>query len=249
MLAAVFFDVDGTLAETEARGHRVAYNMAFRDLGLPIEWDHDLYGRLLAVTGGKERVRAYLAEHPELPQLDDDQLEALHEAKAKHFDALVASGAITLRTGVRRLLDELNAEGIPVSIATTSTLAAVDSLLTVNLGPDWRSRFRELGLGDVVSRKKPDPEVYEWLLARQGLEARHVVAIEDSRNGLRAAYRAHIPTLVTPGEYTREEDFSEARVVADSLGDPGEPAHWRFDDGRTGSGLVDLELLSSLVVS
>jgi HAD superfamily hydrolase (TIGR01509 family) len=247
VLAAVFFDVDGTLAETEARGHRVAYNMAFHDFGLAIEWDHDLYGRLLAVTGGKERVRAYLEEHPELPQLDDDQLEALHEAKAKHFDALVASGAIPLRTGVRRLIDELSDAGIPVSIATTSTMAAVDSLLSVNLGPDWRARFRDLGLGDVVTRKKPDPEVYQWLLARQGLDARHVVAIEDSRNGLLAAYRAGIPTLVTPGEYTLEEDFSEARVVADSLGDLDEPAHWRFDDGRTGSGLVDIELLASLV--
>lgn len=247
MLSAVFFDVDGTLAETEARGHRVAYNMAFKDFGLPIEWDHDLYGRLLAVTGGKERVRAYLAEHPELPQLDDDALEALHEAKAKHFDALVAGGAITLRTGVRRLLDDLRAADVAVSIATTSTLAAVDSLLSVNLGADWRTRFVELGLGDVVAKKKPDPEVYEWLLARQGLGPEQVVAIEDSRNGLLAAYGAGIATLVTPGEYTLDEDFSEARLVADSLGDPDAPAHWRFNDGRTGSGLVTVELLASLV--
>jgi len=221
--------------------------MAFRDFGLAIEWDHDLYGELLAVTGGKERVRAYLDAHPELPQLDDDQLEALHEAKAKHFDALVASGAITLRTGVRRLLDALQEEGIPVSIATTSTLAAVDSLLSVNLGPEWRARFRDLGLGDVVSRKKPAPDVYEWLLRRQGLEARSVVAIEDSRNGLLSAYSAGIATLVTPSEYTLKEDFSEAAIVADSLGDPDEPAHWRFRDGRTGSGVIDVELLRALV--
>ena len=61
-LKAVIFDVDGTLAETERDGHRVAFNCAFKDAGLDWHWDEDLYGELLAVTGGKERIRYFLKD-------------------------------------------------------------------------------------------------------------------------------------------------------------------------------------------
>ncbi|MEQ1667561.1 MAG: HAD family hydrolase, partial [Sulfuriferula sp.] len=59
-LQALIFDVDGTLADTERDGHRVAFNAAFREFGLDWNWDVALYGELLAVTGGKERMRYYV---------------------------------------------------------------------------------------------------------------------------------------------------------------------------------------------
>ena len=55
-LQALIFDVDGTLADTEANGHRVAFNKAFAEAGLNWHWSVELYGDLLAVTGGKERI-------------------------------------------------------------------------------------------------------------------------------------------------------------------------------------------------
>ena len=56
-LEALIFDVDGTLADTERDGHRVAFNQAFAEAGLDWHWGVGLYGELLAVTGGKERMR------------------------------------------------------------------------------------------------------------------------------------------------------------------------------------------------
>ena len=61
-LEALIFDVDGTLADTERDGHRIAFNRAFDEAGLDWVWSVDLYGKLLSVTGGKERIRHYL-EH------------------------------------------------------------------------------------------------------------------------------------------------------------------------------------------
>ena len=58
-LKALIFDVDGTLAETEFDGHRVAFNEAFAAAGLGWRWDLPTYRRLLAVTGGKERMLAW----------------------------------------------------------------------------------------------------------------------------------------------------------------------------------------------
>jgi len=62
-LEAVIFDVDGTLADTERDGHRVAFNRAFDEFGIDWYWSEPEYGELLAVTGGKERIRRYAELH------------------------------------------------------------------------------------------------------------------------------------------------------------------------------------------
>ncbi|WP_298447937.1 HAD-IA family hydrolase [Ferrimicrobium sp.] len=248
-LEAVFFDVDGTMAETEREGHRVAYNAAFAELGYPVHWDPELYGELLAVMGGKERIQHYWAQHPELPLLSDAQVERIHSVKARHFSELMEHGGIGLRVGVRRLLDELNERKIPVSIASTITLEGLDALLRHNLGAQWRDRFRFLGVGDVVPVKKPDPAIYRWLLEQHGVDPRSVVTLEDTRAGLLASVGAGIATLVTPSDYTRDQDFSEAACVASSLGDPGDPARWRLASGVEGSGLIDVGFLEKLIAN
>ena len=69
-LRGIIFDFDGTIAETERRGQRVAYNRAFVDLGLDWTWDEELYADLLNVAGGKERLRYYMARYR--PEMSDE---------------------------------------------------------------------------------------------------------------------------------------------------------------------------------
>ena len=78
--------------------------------------------------------------------------------------------------------------------------------------------------GDAVPAKKPDPGIYLLALERTGANPDQTIVIEDSRNGLRAAVAAGLRCVVTVSSYTGGEDFSEAVLVASSLGDPGEPA-------------------------
>lgn len=111
---ALIFDVDGTLAETERDGHRVAFNQAFEEFGLPWHWPIGLYGQLLRVAGGKERIRYYVERYQ--PELASDRpLDALiadlHRAKTEHFKALLETDVIPLRPGVRRLLQEARQQG------------------------------------------------------------------------------------------------------------------------------------------
>ena len=63
IMKALIFDCDGVLADTERDGHRVAFNKAFAARGLEIDWDVELYGKLLEVSGGKERMRHYFAQY------------------------------------------------------------------------------------------------------------------------------------------------------------------------------------------
>lgn len=219
-MKAIIFDVDGTLAETERDGHRVAFNLAFAEVGLDWAWDAPLYGELLAVTGGKERIRYYVERYrPEVAQRPDfDALvKTLHETKTRHYVRLVADGALPLRPGVRALIDAARAAGLTLAIATTTTPENVTALLRATLGADAESWFAVIGAGDIVPKKKPAPDIYLWVLERLGLAAADCVAIEDSANGLKSALAAGLATLVTPGIYTAAEDFSGACGVLPGL--------------------------------
>ncbi|WP_428825853.1 HAD family hydrolase [Azonexus sp. IMCC34842] len=220
-LQAIIFDVDGTLAETERDGHRPAFNRAFTECGLNWHWDEVLYGRLLDITGGKERIR-HFAEHcaPAVAARPDfDRLvHQVHAAKTAHYVGLVDQGGVALRPGVARLIDEARQAGIRLAIATTTSAANVDALLRASLGPDAAGWFAVIGAGDVVPAKKPAPDIYLWVLERLRLPAAACLAIEDSANGLRAALGAGLASVVTVSEYTAGQDFAGARRVVPHLG-------------------------------
>lgn len=226
MIKALIFDCDGVLVDTERDAHRVGFNLAFREFGITAEWDVDLYGKLLLVSGGKERMRAYFDEYgwPDdaATQAQRDELIlALHQTKTRITSELVSG--LPVRPGILRIIDEAMAAGVRLGVCTTSNPKFIDAVLDL-FGPQRKAAFEFVHAGDVVSRKKPDPEIYE--LAKQslgipsgGLAAHECMVIEDSRNGLLAATGAGLPTLVTTSTYTVDEDFTGAVKVVPELGD------------------------------
>lgn len=230
-LQALIFDVDGTIAETERDGHRLAFNQAFVEAGLDWHWSVEHYGQLLEVAGGKERIQFYLdslppdrTSHPSIPT---EQIAAwiadLHTAKTRHYRSLLQTGCIPPRPGVCRLLQAARAQGVRLAIATTSAPDNAIALLQTALGPDSPDWFEVIAAGDIVAAKKPAPDVYDYVLQALDLPPQACLAIEDSQQGLEAATQAQLTTVVTCNDYTRHQDLRLARLVLDHLGDPDRP--------------------------
>ena len=218
-LQALIFDVDGTLADTE-EAHRSAFNEAFQQYGLDWHWSRPKYAELLRTTGGKERIGVYvdsLGLTPDEQRPIRERIAAMHATKTDIYTRMVRSGAVPLREGVTALLEEARRAQVALAIATTTSLANIDALLSTHLGPDALTLFSVIGAGDQVTRKKPAPDIYQWVLGQLALPASACVAVEDSVNGVRSAKGAGLFTLVTPSYWTESEDFTAADWVLPSL--------------------------------
>ncbi|MDH5183266.1 MAG: HAD family hydrolase [Gammaproteobacteria bacterium] len=247
-LKALIFDVDGTLADTERDGHRIAFNKAFAEAGLDWEWSEELYGQLLAVTGGKERIRYYLDNFNtafERPDALDEFIAGLHKSKTKHYTQMLAKGAIPMRPGVKRLLNEARAAGLRLAISTTTTPENVSALLEHALEKGSMEWFEVIAAGDIVPAKKPAPDIYTWALEKMGLKAEECIAFEDSRNGILSSLGAELKTIITINGYTAEDDFSGAAIVLDAMGEPGQAFTVIAGDAGD-SECLDLELVKRL---
>lgn len=208
---ALIFDVDGTLAETE-EVHRLAFNAAFAEAGLPWDWSPERYRALLATTGGKERIAAHQAGLPEreAPGLAPEAIAALHRRKTAIFGSMVEAGALALRPGVRRVVEAARAASLDLAVATTTSRANVQALCLTAWGRPADKVFDVIAAGDEVAAKKPAPDVYLLAMARLGRAADRCLAFEDSRNGVLSARAAGLRVVVTPSAYASHEDVADA---------------------------------------
>lgn len=214
---ALIFDVDGTLAETEEL-HRAAYNTTFEDFGLDWHWDTALYGELLDVSGGVNRL-TYFIENWQPSCAGDfiDEVAQMHARKTEIYGEMMDAGDIALRPGVADLIQAGLDAGLKLAIATATSRPNVDRLFDATMGLDVLSRFSAIACGGDVKNNKPAPDLYELALEQLSLHPCACVALEDSENGLKAALAAQIDTIVTPSAYSRQDDFTGAYACLTDL--------------------------------
>lgn len=246
-LAALIFDVDGTVADTEEL-HRWAFNDAFRRFELGWEWTPETYRRMLGISGGHARILSHIdglrvpvAEKARLRRL----VPGLHAEKTRIYGEVLDTAGAALRPGVARLIAEARAAAIDVGFVSSSASANLVRVLARAFGTRT-APTGALVCTDQVARRKPAPDVYELAVATLRRPAAACAAFEDSQNGVLAARAAGLLTVAVPSRWTLGQDVSAAHLVLSSLGEPAQPLG-EEERGRIGGapflGLAQLEAL------
>ena len=247
-IKAIFFDQDGVIIDTERDGHRVSFNMTFKEYGFTDEWDVEYYHELLQVGGGKERMKHHWKTKGFSKPLTEEEINNLvkemHKRKTALFVELIETGKLPLRPGIHRFMKEAMEAGLKIAVTTTSNEKAAKAITEKVLSD---IKFDLVIAGDMVSKKKPDPEIYNMALSKLGLNPDEAFVVEDSKNGLAAAKAAGLKTIVTTNYYTEREDVSAGDVIVSCLGDPdGEKAEKRKGEIAGFDGVVHVKDLVEL---
>ena len=246
-IKAVFFDQDGVIIDTERDGHRVSFNMTFKEFGYDVDWDVDYYHELLQIAGGKERMKHHLLTkgfgNEVKPEDIDELMKAMHKRKTALFIELIETGKLPLRPGIHRFMKEAMDAGLLLGVCTTSNEQAAQAIAYKILSD---VNFNFVLAGDIVSKKKPDPEIYNLALSKTGLKPEECLVIEDSRNGVLAAKAAGMHVVATTNVYTEKENLSDADLIVTCLGDPGEKGEMKKGSVAGYDGVLHISQLVKL---
>tara|TARA_B100000035_G_scaffold75043_1_gene62280 strand:- start:1503 stop:2258 length:756 start_codon:yes stop_codon:yes gene_type:complete len=224
-LSAVFFDVDGTIAETE-EFHRKSFNESFKEFSLDWFWDEPIYKELINIGGGKERIMFHLKKAwPEMLEYKNlsNYVDSIHKVKNEIYEDYINDSKITARPGVFRLIEELKKKNISIALVSSTSEVNLINLFTKGFNIDPYKMFDLVAHGDCTKLKKPSPEIYEWALQKLQLPSEACIAIEDSPRGLESSNNAKVKTIITPSRLTLDEDFKNAKLVISNLGEPDKP--------------------------
>jgi HAD superfamily hydrolase (TIGR01509 family) len=203
---AVVFDLDGLMFNTEE---------LYQDVGAELlrRRGHQFTGDLLDAMMGRPSPLALQI------MIDWHRLDATVAQLEAETDAMFPSildARLTPMPGLLNLLSALEQAGVPKAVGTSSRRSFVlDVLSRFNLEP----RFEFLLTAEDVTHGKPDPEIYRTACRRLDCPPSHVMVLEDSENGCRAAVAAGTFAVAVPGYHSSKHSFAGARFIATSLAD------------------------------
>lgn len=210
-LEAILFGSIGTIVETSEL-QRAAFNKAFAENGLDWHWDRETYRAQLVASGGAARVNAFALEKG--AEVD---VEAIHDAKTRIFDADIITASLKPRSGVLDVIEFARREGMKIGFVTSTSRANVEAIFKALGNTLTESDFDFVGDSSMVECSKPAPDIYLTALEQIKVSAENVIAIEDSEPSLQAATKAHIRCIAFPGENTLDQKFSAAEAITMDL--------------------------------
>jgi len=213
-LAGVIFDMDGVIVDSEPLSMSTITEMAAeRGVQLEPALLHELTGvsldRVMEAVGSRLGGSAG-ATGPAAGGVDPAALRRDYDAR--YLPRLRASAAPT--PGLERLIAGLASAGVPMALASSSTLAEIGAVTgALGLG----GVLRGVASGEEVTRSKPAPDVYLLAIERLGAGPAGVAAIEDSATGVAAAVAAGLVCVAVRTAVTHGHDLGQAALIVSSL--------------------------------
>ena len=202
-LEGVYWDLDGTIANTELEAHLPAFNYAFNDFNLNWNWDISTYLDLLKINGGKNRISYYskLINN----SMNNQEVKKIHERKQYHYINYVKkNNVISLKMGVNRLIRELHKKKVRQFIVTSSSKK--QAKLIINQLFKEFSPFEFIISSDDVQFHKPNPMPYLKAMKLSGIKFNKSIVFEDSTPGIRSSLAAELPTIYVPSNIPADID-------------------------------------------
>ena len=202
-LEGVYWDLDGTIANTELEAHLPAFNFAFNDFNLNWNWDKSTYLNLLKINGGKNRISYYskLINN----SMNNQEVKKIHERKQYHYINYVKkNNVISLKMGVNRLIRELHKKKVRQFIVTSSSKK--QAKLIINQLFKEFSPFEFIISSDDVQFHKPNPMPYLKAMKLSGIKFNKSIVFEDSTPGIRSSLAAELPTIYVPSNIPADID-------------------------------------------
>ena len=190
-LKGVYWDLDGTIANTELEAHLPAFNKSFEALALGWYWDKKTYIDLLKINGGKNRIAFYA--NLQNQKFTKEFIRKIHLEKQKHYLSLLKDGVVTLKDGVNRLVNELKIKEVRQFVVTSSSRIQVTLLVDLLFGD--KHPFEFFISSEDVDLLKPHPFPYLKAMALSGIKNSNSIVFEDSIPGVKSALSAKIPTI------------------------------------------------------
>lgn len=202
----IFFDMDGTILDTE-KYYRMYWQQAAKECGYYMTDEQALSMRSLGRPFAAERINSLFQDEDAYRRIRGKRMELMNER-------LRADG-IPLKPYARETLAELQKRGHHLGIATATDLERTEKYLSeVGL----REYFEYIICATMVKQGKPAPDIYLYACEQVGIEPDRVYAIEDSPNGVMSAYRAGCKVIMIPDQTQPDEELSGMLVYkADSL--------------------------------
>ena len=215
-LKGIYWDLDGTIANTELEAHLPAFNLAFDDFNLNWNWDISTYIDLLKINGGKNRISYY--SKLKNKSFSNQFLKNIHERKQYHYINLVKkNNSISLKPGVYRLINELMKKKVRQFIVTSSSRKQAN-LITNQLFKEFYP-FEFIISSEDVEFHKPNPLPYLKAMKLSGIKSHKSIVFEDSSAGLRSSLAAKLPTIYIPSNIPANIDKDIVlNCFIDSLG-------------------------------
>lgn len=196
-IKGIIFDMDGLMIDTEKLLHKY-WCEAANEYGYPMKIEHVLQIRSLAAKYAIPKLKEMLGEDFDYYKVRSRRMELMAEHIEKY--------GLEKKKGLDELLSYAKEKGYRMAVATATDYERTEKYLP---SIDKFSYFDEIVCGPMVENGKPEPDIYLEAAKRLQLEPSQCFALEDSPNGILAAYRAGcnpimVPDLDQPGGDTKK---------------------------------------------